>query len=293
MFHAMALATGLLFGTVTPAKALVPYVYVPPEPLLEGAALASGALAIRLFRLGQTEEAARFAELTVQLRPDDVRSWLLLAETQRQQNLTKAIEALQQAKRLDPANPDIWFTEGSLALRNGKPAEALKLLRRGLELDGRNSGAFFDLGNANLLLGDSRAALIAFERASALRGDFWEAINNQGLVLYEDGRIDEAIQRWRRVLKIKPAVAETSLALAAALFSKGGEQRSEALKLAEQALAEDPNYVHDAFQKEQLWGPKLRAVTTRLLQEPDLKTAVERAAANADGPSEEAGEEGS
>lgn len=291
MFHAMALATGLLFGSVTPAQALVPYVYVPPQPLLEGTALASMTLAIRLLRLGQTEEAARLAELTVQLQPDDARSWLLLAETQRQQNLAKAIDALQQAKRLDPANPDIWFTEGSLALRNGKPAEALQLLRRGLELDGRNSGAYFDLGNANLLLGDSRAALVAFQRASDLRGDFWEAINNQGLVLYEDGRIAEAIQRWRRVLKIKPDVAETSLALAAALYAQAGERRSEAFQLAERALAEDPNYVHDAFQKEQLWGPKLRAITTRLLQEPDLKAAVERATANADGPSQEGAEE--
>ena len=35
------------------------------------------------------------------------------------------------------------------------------------------------------------------------------------------------------------------------------------------------------FQKEQLWGTKLRAATQLLLAQPELKTAVERAMANA------------
>jgi len=53
--------------------------------------------------------------------------------------------------------------------------------------------------------------------------------------------------------------------------------------LAESALADDPNYVKDEYQKEQLWGPRLREVTQRLLAEPSLKPAVERAKANATG----------
>jgi len=85
------------------------------------------------------------------------------------------------------------------------------------------------------------------------------------------------------VLKIKSDAAETSLALAAALFESNSQNRSEALKLAESALNEDPNYVHDAYQKEQLWGVKLRAATGRLLALPELKPSIERASANASG----------
>lgn len=283
----LLLAGMVVLGTMAPARALVPYVYVPPTKELEGAGLGIAQAAARLLRLGQAEDAARLAELTVRLLPDDPRGWVLLAEAQLRSNrIAKAQTSLQQAKRLDPTNPGIWFAEGSLALRNGKPADALNLLHHGLGLDPKNSGAYFDLGNAQVMLGNNGEALKAFEKAAALRGDFWEAINNQGLVLFESGRTQEAIGRWRRVLRIRPDAAETTLALAAALFTITPREPAEPLKMAEKALTLDPNYVLPAFQKDQLWGPKLRASTARLLAQPALKQVVDRANANANGSSE-------
>jgi tetratricopeptide (TPR) repeat protein len=283
------LALGVAILPVLPAlqageaRAMVPYVYVPPERDLEAAGLGIAQAAARLLRLGQAEEAARLAELTVRLLPGDPRGWVLLAEAQlRSDRIDKALWALGKAKQLDPQNPGIWFAEGSLALRNQKPQEAIELLNRGLQLEGRNAGAHFDLGNAQLLLGQSERALGSYEKAAKLRRDFWEAINNQGLVLWELGRRPAALERWRQVLRIKPDVPETSLALAAGLYaSDPAGQRPEALRLAEMALNEEPNYVLDNFQSEQLWGEKLRGDTRRLLSQPELKLVVERAMANA------------
>ncbi len=283
---ALPLGLGLALGGLVPApaRALVPYVYVPPSQELAGAGLGIAQAAGRLLRLGQAEDAARLAALTVQLLPDDPRGWLLLAEAQLRSNqLEEASTALVRAKELDPRNPGIWFAQGSLALRNGDPGSAVGLLQQGIKLDGRNAGAYFDLGNAHLLLGDPGAALGAFERASGLRRDFWEAINNQGLVLYEQGRSREAIERWRRVLQIRPDAAEPMLALAAGLYGSGEAQQGEARELAARALDEEPNYVLESFQKEQLWGDKLRSSTRLLLKDPQLKSVVERANANADG----------
>ncbi len=265
------------------ARAMVPYVYVPPERDLEAAGLGIAQAAARLLRLGQAEEAARLAELTVRLLPGDPRGWVLLAEAQlRSDRIDKALWALGKAKQLDPQNPGIWFAEGSLALRSQKPQEAIELLNRGLQLEGRNAGAHFDLGNAQLLLGQSERAMGSYEKAAKLRQDFWEAINNQGLVLWELGRRPAALQRWRQVLRIKPDVPETSLALAAGLYASDPTgQRPEALRLAEMALNEEPNYVLDSYQSEQLWGEKLRGDTRRLLSQPELKLVVERAMANA------------
>jgi hypothetical protein len=39
--------------------------------------------------------------------------------------------------------------------------------------------------------------------------------------------------------------------------------------------------VLDSYQKEQLWGPRLRQTTQLLLQQPELKADVDRAIANA------------
>ena len=286
-----ALGAGLgvgLIGAGNPARALVPYVYLPPAREMEGAGLGIAQAAARLLRMGQAEDAARLAQLTVRLIPNDPRGWILLAEAElRSNHPDQALRALAQAKQLEPGNAGIWLAEGSLALRKNDPAKAVPLLRKGLELDPRNSGAYFDLGNAQIMLNQLAPALTSFERASKLRPDFWEAINNQGLVLFEQGRLEEALLRWRQVLTIKPDAAETTLAMAAGLEAKGGAaNHSEAVRLAGKALAEDPNYVLDSFRKEQLWGERLRAATRALLAQPELKASVDRAGANASPPGE-------
>jgi tetratricopeptide (TPR) repeat protein len=284
LFLAAPMALGLSLALIRPAQALVPYVYIPRPAELEGAGLGIAQVAARLLRMGQAEEAARLAALTVQLIPNDPRGWVLLAEGQlRSKQTKKAAVSLARAKALDPKNPGIWFAEGSLALRDGRPADAVDLLEQGLRMESNNSGAYFDLGNAHILLGQPAPALAAFERASSLRRTFWEAINNQGLVLFEQGQRGEAVNRWRQVLRIKPGAAEPSLALATALYStaKSPEARGEAVELASRALAADPNYVLDSYQKDQLWGPRLRSATRVLLADPALKSSVERANANA------------
>ncbi|MEB3307805.1 MAG: tetratricopeptide repeat protein [Cyanobacteriota bacterium] len=278
----MALSLGL--APVNPVQAMVPYVFTPRPGELEGAGLGIAQVAARLLRMGQAEEASRLAALTVQLMPNDPRGWVLLAEGQlRSRQSSKAALSLARAKALDPKNPGIWFAEGSLALRDGRPIDAVGLLKQGLRLESNNSGAYFDLGNAYIQLGNQGAALSAFERAAELRRDFWEAINNQGLVLFERGQREEALIRWRRVLRIKPGAAEPTLALASGLYStaRGPEARAEAVEMASQALAADPNYVLDSYQEDQLWGPRLRSAARVLLADPALRTSVERANANA------------
>jgi tetratricopeptide (TPR) repeat protein len=280
---AAPLLLGVLVGTMPAARAnFVPYVYVPQRVELEGAGLGIAQAAARLLQVGQANEAARLAALTVQLLPDDPRGWLLLAEAQlRSKHLKEAGIALAQAKQLDPRNPGIWFAEGSLALRDGKPKEAIGLLEQGLKLKGNNAGAYFDIGNAHIQLAQLPAALVAFQKASSLRQDFWEAVNNQGLVLFEQGKTKEAIGRWRQVLSLKPDAAETTLALATGLFSQSPANLQNALDLAKKALTTDPNYVLESYQKDQLWGPKLRQATQGLLLQNELKAVVERARANA------------
>lgn len=282
---------GLLMGaSPPPARALVPYVAVPSAANLEGVGLGIAQAAARLLRLGQAEDAARLAALVVQLIPNDPRGWVLLAEAQLRSGQEKqAGVALERARALDPRNAGILFAQGSLALKAEAPARAADLIRQGLKLDGRNAGAYFDLGNAHILMGQNGEALAAFEKAAGLRRDFWEAINNQALVLFEQRHDDEAIRRWRRVLQINPTAPEPMLALAAALHRQHPGD-AESLDLARQALAGEPNYVLERYQKEQLWGERLRAATRALLAEAALKPDVERAQANAGGSADDEGE---
>ena len=92
------------------------------------------------------------------------------------------------------------------------------------------------------------------------------------------GQRQEAVRRWRRVLKLETN-AEPMLALAAALHQQG--EQTEAIQLASTALAKNPNYVLPLHQAEQLWGVRIREATAKLLSEPQLTNSVERAQANA------------
>ncbi len=281
----------MLTGTLgalnaAPVRALTPYIYTPSAQELEGAGVGIGRTAAQLLRLGQPEEAASLAALAVRLQPNDERLWSVLAEAQlRSDQLKAAAGSLAKAKALKPGKAGLWFAEASIALRDERPDDAISLLDEGLRLDPKNAGAYFDLGNARVMQSDLRQALKAFEQATTIKPSFWEALNNQALVLFEMGNTPEAIKRWRSVLSIKNN-PEPMLALAAALNQQSPGD-AESLELARQALAEDPNYVLPGHQENQLWGSKLRQATDVLLTTPSLRGAVERAEANADPKSAE------
>tara|TARA_B100002051_G_C16739013_1_gene643077 strand:- start:91 stop:987 length:897 start_codon:yes stop_codon:yes gene_type:complete len=269
-----------LFGWAMPAKALVPYVYLPSIDELKGSSMGMGRTAAQLLQLGQPKEAAQLAALAVRLQPDDERLWSVLAEAQlRSDQMDAASLSLAKAKSLNPKKAGLWFAEAAIALRTERPEEAISLLDRGLQLDPKNSAAYFDLGNARIMQAELKMALKAFEKATSLKPSFWEALNNQALVLFELGNRQEAIKRWRQVLTIE-ANPEPMLALASALFQQG-DRRDEALTLAQKALAENPNYVLTPHQEEQLWGVRIRQAAAQLLNQDEMAKSVERARANA------------
>ncbi len=263
------------------AKAFVPYIYEPEVEILKKTGFSIGRTAAQLIQLGKTQDAARLAELAVRVQPDDPRLWTILAEAQlRSELFEKASQSLARAKELDPQKASLWFAEGSLAIRQNKIEVAISLLDKGLELEPNNAGGHFHLGNARVLQNNLALAARAFQQASKLKPSFWEAINNEGLVHFEMGNLKQAIEKWRKVLTIQKN-AEPMLALATALneINPGDE---EAIQLAKNALAKNPNYVSSDYQKSQLWGSKLRKATTQLLTDQKLKSAVEKAEANSD-----------
>ena len=263
------------------ADAVTPYVYVPSSEELKGSAIGIGRTAAQLLQMGKPKEAAQLGALAVRLDPRDERLWSVLAEAQlRSDDLEQASYSLARAKELNPEKASLWFAQAALVLRDERPEEAIPLIQRGLELNPDNPSAYFDLGNARIMLKDLPGALDSFEQATNLKPDFWEALNNQALVLYEMVNADEAIRRWRAVLKLENN-PEPMLALAAALYQQGKSTSSEILTLAQDALASDPNYVLAPHQEEQLWGYRIRQATAKLLAEPELAASVERAQANA------------
>ena len=116
-------------------------------------------------------------------------------------SVDEAIEALQEAARLEPERGDAHYQLGLALARAGRRKEAAPVLEKGRELvadDERNQKANLDLaeGRAALQGGDLEHAAVKLRSAVRLRPDSSEAQRSLGEVLEKQG---DAGRRHRRL----------------------------------------------------------------------------------------------
>ncbi|HEY9668168.1 MAG TPA: cytochrome c biogenesis factor, partial [Coleofasciculaceae cyanobacterium] len=115
-------------------------------------------------------------------------------------------------------------------------------------------------------------AVAQYEKAVAIEKKFWPAINNIGLVKYEQGDVQGAIDRWQAAIAIDDEAAEPKLAVAVALYAKGDKEKG--LALGEAAIRLDSRYADLEFLKENLWGERLLAQTKEFLANPRIQASI-------------------
>ena len=125
------------------------------------------------------------------------------------------------------------------------------------------------------MLNNYKSALNAFRMSSKINSNFWQSINNEGLVLYELNYFNEAISKFKTALKISND-AEPMLALSIVLYSSDNKS-NESLSLAKDALKSNPKYVLTEYQAKQLWGMKLQKSAQLLFKTKEMKKIVREA----------------
>jgi tetratricopeptide (TPR) repeat protein len=267
-----------LWGGMAPASiAQVPHTVAIDFVNLRQQGLALAQDAARRAEFQQYDIALQHAELATQMVTDDFRVWALVADINLRLDKPKeAIPALQQARKLAPNEPSLFFALGSAAFRQAEYNESINYIQSGLKIKPNVPGAIFDLGNAYYRLNKLTEAVASFEKAVAQKKDFWEAMNNIGLVRYEQGQIDRAVAGWTQSIEMatkrKEKAAEPQLALAVVTFTKGNVEK--AYSEGEAALKVDGRYGNIDFLKEQLWGDRLLADTKKFLETPRMKAAI-------------------
>ena len=87
-----------------------------------------------LEELGRVDEAARELGVLVQLAPSQAPAWRKLGELLAAHGglleAERADEALRQALAIEPSWTDLWMVRARLALRRGRPSEAVRALTR-------------------------------------------------------------------------------------------------------------------------------------------------------------------
>jgi tetratricopeptide (TPR) repeat protein len=257
------------------AQALLPYSLQLNSQELEQQGIALFQDALQLVQIGQYELALPRAELAVQLAPNTYETWFVLGTLYVQQKeLDKGIEILLRARSLAPEEAGIFFTLGSAYFQKGEYNTAAREIEAGLKIEPDVLEALFDLGNSYMMLKRYPESIAVYERAIAQDEKFWPAINNIGLVEYERGNLQGAIEYWDSAASLDPEAAEPQLAIAVALFAQGNTQ--EGLRLGEAALSLDRKYAEIAFLKENLWGDRLIADARQFLDTPQIQAFIAR-----------------
>ena len=93
-----------------------------------------------------------------------------------------------------------------------------------------------------------------------------------GLVEYEQGDRQEAMEKWQSVIEVDGEQAEPQLALAVAFFSQG--EVNKGIELGKAALAIDSRYADIQFLQDNLWGERLIEDTRKFLSNPQIQEIV-------------------
>ena len=254
-------------------QAVLPYVPELDSEKLELQGLQLLQDAVQLIRFQQYDLAFPRAELASQLAPESYDVWFILGSLYiQQEKIDKGIEVLEKAESLAPEQAGVLFRLGSAYFQKGDYETAREKLEAGLEIEQNSPDALFDLGNTYLKLAKFDDAIDAYEEAFAQEATFWPALNNVGLVEYEQGDRSGAIARWESVIEVDGQQAEPQLALAVALFTEG--EVDKGIKLGKAALELDSRYADIKFLEENLWGEQLIEDTRKFLSTPQIQEVV-------------------
>ncbi len=279
IFILLSLSFTIIGINPNPGKAFFPTINEPNTKELKSTSIQIGKTAIQLIQLGQIEDATNLLKLAIQLNPDAEVLWIGLANAQIKSEKNKeAIKSLNNAIKLNPNNAISYFTKASIYLNSKNPKNAIKYIKKALSIDNNNERGYFQLGNAEIMLKNYDFALIAFKKAIKINPNFWQSINNEGLIYFELNEPKKAIQRFRLAVEISKD-AEPMLALAIALFSIDNKS-IKSINLAKNALKLNPKYASTEYQSKQLWGEKLQKASTMFFKIKEMIKIVKEAKKN-------------
>ena len=274
--YLLSLSLIKIFFVPNSSIAFFPRINEPNQQEFESTSRQIEKTAIQLIQFGQYKEAIKILKLALKLNPTEETLWTTLADAQfKSKDSNNALLSLDKVLVINPKNASIYFAKGSIYMNSKNLENAILMLNQGLLLDNKNETGYFQLGNAYIMLKEYKKALHTYNKVTKLNPNFWQVINNKGLILYEINKKEEALSKFKLAAKLSNN-AEPRLALAIASYSMKGIS-IETLNIAKNALIDNPKYADIEYQSEQLWGRKLQHSAKLFFKTKEMKKVVREA----------------
>lgn len=199
------------------------------------------------------------AERTLPGQPE-----LLLARAVVLELLGKPAAASPLLKRLQGAWPEWdlpYFLEGAMLVSNSRYSEARQLLETAVALGGRSAELYYCLAEAiaGADPGHPETAYDAVSTSLSLRPDYARARALAGRLLFEQGRLDTALEQLRESIRLDGNLAHTHEILARVYAKAGSEPESRtelaiAERLRDHGAPEVPRLLRELLLAPSVWA---------------------------------------
>ncbi len=125
----------------------------------------------------------------------------------------EALEVLEPYARSAAPNVEVLVAQGLARAKLGRTEEALESLDRARRVDPTNAMLLVHAGTVRLMGGDREGARAAFESALASNPAVARAHSSLAVLAAEAGRVDEAVERWRKAVALDPGEHAKLLAM--------------------------------------------------------------------------------
>jgi predicted CXXCH cytochrome family protein len=153
-----------------------------------------------------------------------------------------ALPLWRRAMKLDPRQPDLYYSLSVTLSMLGRHGEAIAALQEALHLSPDDAELHFSLALALATAQRHGEASAAFERTRGLAPDHGRAAYNHGLLLNQLGDTEQALDALASATQLLPGDAAPPYAAATILMRLG--RQPEAQQAANEALRRDPNHPH-------------------------------------------------
>jgi tetratricopeptide (TPR) repeat protein len=158
---------------------------------------------------GLRAKAIEAYQQALRINPEDAEVWDGLAFAYRDSGqYTKAIDAFQQALRINPEDAIPWNDLGTAYGRVGQHAKAIEAFQQALRINPESAPTWHNLGKAYMESGKTRNGIEACEQALRIKPDFVLTWRLLGIGYKFDGQNGRVMEVYRRLKALDPKAAD-------------------------------------------------------------------------------------